>query len=122
MVAGMLAGLMLFLIAWTLPGLMWKKGWCLIYRDLVQDADVTAVEAEMRQRMAQVKQKASEARERVQQQNLATRAAAVTRSQAGFNSDSANPPQGVLAVACPACRSAVTPADIFCGNCGHRLQ
>lgn len=121
-VAGMLAGLMLFLIAWTLPGLMWKKGWCLIYRDLVQDADVTAVEAEMRQRMAQVKQKASEARERVQQQNLATRAAAVTRSQAGFNSDSANPPQGVLAVACPACRSAVTPADIFCGNCGHRLQ
>lgn len=120
--AGLRGGAMLLLIALTLPWLMLKKGWCLIYRDLVQSVDVTAVEAEMRQRVAQMKQKASEARERVQQQNLATRAVAVTRSQAGSNAGSANPAQGAPSAACPACRSAVTPADIFCGNCGHRLK
>jgi hypothetical protein len=70
----------------TLLSLVLKKGWCLIYLQTAKDLDVSAVEAEMQAKLAQVRAQAQAARERVQQQNLAARHGAT--GDAG----SSNPP------------------------------
>lgn len=59
----------------TLLSLVLKKGWCLIYLQTARDLDVSAVEAEMQAKLAQVRAQAQAARERVQQQNRAAREA-----------------------------------------------
>jgi hypothetical protein len=59
----------------TLLSLVLKKGWCLIYLQTAKDLDVSAVEAEMQAKLAQVRAQAQAARERVQQQNLTARSA-----------------------------------------------
>lgn len=70
----MLVGVGLILAALgTLLLLVLKKGWCLIYLQTAKDLDVSAVEAEMQAKLAQVRAQAQAARERVQQQNLAAR-------------------------------------------------
>ena len=70
----MLVGIGLIMAAvGTLLSLVLKKGWCLIYLQTAKDLDVSAVEAEMQAKLAQVRAQAQAARERVQQQNLATR-------------------------------------------------
>ena len=69
----------------TLLSLVLKKGWCLIYLQTAKDLDVSAVEAEMQAKLAQVRAQAQAARDRVQQQNLAARHGA---SEGG----SSNPP------------------------------
>ncbi len=60
----------------TLLSLVLKKGWCLIYLQTARDLDVTAVEAEMQAKLAQVRAQANAARERMQQQARAPRPAA----------------------------------------------
>ena len=70
----MLVGIGLIMAAvGTLLSLVLKKGWCLIYLQTAKDLDVSAVEAEMQAKLAQVRAQAQAARERVQQQNLAAR-------------------------------------------------
>ncbi len=70
----MLVGIGLIMAAvGTLLSLVLKKGWCLIYLQTAKDLDVSAVEAEMQAKLAQVRAQAQAARDRVQQQNLATR-------------------------------------------------
>jgi hypothetical protein len=70
----MLVGVGLIIAALgTLLSLVLKKGWCLIYLQTAKDLDVSAVEAEMQAKLAQVRAQAQAARERVQQQNLAAR-------------------------------------------------
>lgn len=32
------------------------------------------------------------------------------------------PAPGAMALACPNCRSTILPTDLFCGECGHKLQ
>jgi hypothetical protein len=59
----------------TLLSLVLKKGWCLIYLQTARDLDVSAVEAEMQAKLAQVRAQAQAARERVQQQNQAAQQA-----------------------------------------------
>ena len=70
----MLVGIGLIMAALgTLLSLVLKKGWCLIYLQTAKDLDVSAVEAEMQAKLAQVRAQAQAARERVQQQNVAAR-------------------------------------------------
>ena len=70
----MLVGIgLIFAALGTLLSLVLKKGWCLIYLQTAKDLDVSAVEAEMQAKLAQVRAQAQAARERVQQQNLAAR-------------------------------------------------
>jgi len=69
--AGLLGAVLLLVVAGTALSQILKKGWCLIYLQVVRDLDVGAVEAEMQQRLAQVRQQAAAMRERVQQQNAA---------------------------------------------------
>jgi len=67
--AGLLGAVLLLVVAGTALSQILKKGWCLIYMQVVRDLDVGAVEDEMQQRLAQVRQQAAAMRERVQQQN-----------------------------------------------------
>jgi hypothetical protein len=69
--AGTLGAVLLLVTAATALGQIMKKGWCLIYMQVVRDLDVGSVEAEMQQRLAQVRQQAAAMRDRVQQQNAA---------------------------------------------------
>ncbi len=70
----MLVGIgLIFAALGTLLSLVLKKGWCLIYLQTAKDLDVSAVEAEMQAKLAQVRAQAQAARERVQQQNLSAR-------------------------------------------------
>lgn len=71
--AGLIGGAVATAIALVLPVLVQLKGFGLIYLSVAEDIDTGAVEARMRDRMAQVKQKAEEARQRVQQQNTSAR-------------------------------------------------
>jgi hypothetical protein len=67
--AGLLGALLLLVAAGAALSQILKKGWCLIYMQVVRDLDVSAVEAEMQQRLAQVREQAAAMRDRVQQQN-----------------------------------------------------
>ena len=69
--AAMLGAVLLLVTAGTALSQILKKGWCLIYMQLVRDLDVGAVEAEMQARLAQVRQQATAMRDRVQQQTAA---------------------------------------------------
>lgn len=72
-VAMLVGAALIFAAVGTLLSLVLKKGWCLIYLQVARDLDVSKVEAEMQARLAQVRAQAQAARERVQQQNLASR-------------------------------------------------
>ena len=69
--AAMLGAVLLLVTAGTALSQILKKGWCLIYMQLVRDLDVGAVEAEMQARLARVRQQATAMRDRVQQQTAA---------------------------------------------------
>jgi hypothetical protein len=67
--AGLLGAVLLLVAVGSALSQILKKGWCLIYMQVVRDLDVGAVESEMQQRLAQVRQQAAAMRDRVQQQN-----------------------------------------------------
>lgn len=74
--AGLLGAVLLLVAVGTALSQVLKKGWCLIYMQVVRELDVGAVEAEMRQRLVQVRQQTAAMRDRVQQRNAATHHAA----------------------------------------------
>jgi hypothetical protein len=67
--AGVIGGGVATALALVLPILVQIKGFSLIYFAVAHDLDAQAIEARLREGMAQVKQKADAARERVQQHN-----------------------------------------------------
>jgi DNA-binding SARP family transcriptional activator len=69
--AGLLGALLLLVTVGAALSQVLKKGWCLIYMQVVRDLDVGAIEAEMQKRLAQVRQQTAAMRDRVQQQNAA---------------------------------------------------
>ena len=90
----MLVGIGLIVAAvGTLLSLVLKKGWCLIYLQTAKDLDVSAVEAEMQAKLAQVRAQAQAARERVQQQNVAARQGVGDQAPQGPNPQ---PPTGAF--------------------------
>jgi len=63
-------------------------------------------------------QKAKDAAERARAQ--AEQAAAARRSVQPTASVVTTAP--LMASTCPQCNVAITPADLFCGSCGHKLK
>lgn len=115
--AAMIGGAALLALVFTLPLVMLQKGWCLIYRELVENLDAAAIEAEMQQKLAEVRQRAAAAQQRVREQSQRATAPSVPPAAAGTASTPA-----ASAGTCPSCNAAFQAADTFCGECGAKLQ
>jgi hypothetical protein len=81
--AGILGAILLLVAVASALSQILKKGWCLIYMQVVRDLDVGRVEAEMQQRLAQVRQHAAAVRDRVQQQNATAHSGQANASAGG---------------------------------------
>lgn len=144
--AGGVGGGILWATAATLVGQVWLLGLNLVYLRVSEGLDANATEAaiasklaEARRKSAEMAQRAREAAERAREQarsaaasagastaatsaaDTSGAAAADTSAAAGAATPPTAPPAAAT-MACPACNAAVTPDDLFCGACGHRLR
>lgn len=102
------------------PGILIAlKGVAIIYREVATGLSLEEDEKELDRRMDGIKARAEQARQQAHaaMQQPATPAAPV--APAVYATAPAPVPP---ALACPSCKEAVTPDDVFCGGCGHRLK
>ncbi|SNS86754.1 hypothetical protein SAMN06265795_10833 [Noviherbaspirillum humi] len=111
LIAGGIGGGFLLALAAVVPVLMYTKGLCVIYVGAANGIDFSKAEAQLEGGLQTVRRKAEEARERARQ--LAPQAPLATAA-AG--------PAAAGLPACPSCHGMVTPDDVFCGHCGHKLK
>jgi len=91
----------------AIPVLVAISGNCLIYLQYARSIDTTEIEEQMRSKMNNIKEKTAAAREQLKQ---------------GPAPD-AQPAVAYAAVlACPGCKGPISPDDVFCGSCGHKLK
>lgn len=129
-IAGAIGGGVLWAIAATLVSQVWLLGLNLVYLRVSEGLDAQATEqalahglAEARRKTAEMGQKAKEAAERAREQARQHAAASATPAAAAPTRPAAPPVAAApMAMACPACRAAITSDDLFCGACGHRLK
>lgn len=114
--------LLLLGVMWPIIIAPWVMGLNLVYVGLSEGLDSSAAEGQLAAGLAQAKQKAAEmqelARQRATEMQARAQQAAAERS-ASINQSREAPPS---ALACPGCSQAITASDVFCGNCGHKLQ
>lgn len=103
----MFGSAILFAIAAAIPLLVLISGNCLIYLQYIRHLDTAAMEEKMRMAVGDLKDKANAAREQIRQAQVAA-------------PPSAGSPAPDLT--CPSCHAAITPDDVFCGSCGHKLK
>lgn len=129
--AGGIGGGLLVAAGAVVPMLILLKGYGQIYLEVTSNLDFSRAESELRQGVAQVKQRSDALRERVQQQNLASRQVAAASAASGASAPGAHtrpdPAAGGLpgprvSSVCPNCRASISAADVFCGSCGGRLK
>jgi hypothetical protein len=118
--SALIGGMVLVAIVATLPVVMLQKGWCLIFREMVEDLDASTIEAEMQQRLAEVRQRAAAAQQRIREQTQRTGTAPVPPSTDGTAPGASG--GRAAAAACPSCGLAIQASDAFCGNCGAKLH
>ncbi len=114
--------LLLLGLMWPIIIAPWVMGLNLVYVGLSEGLDASAAEGQLSAGLAQARQKATEmqdlARQRASEMQARAQEAAAQRAASINQSRSAPPP----APACPGCGQAITAADVFCGNCGHKLK
>ena len=134
-IGGAIGGGMLFAIAFTLPGLVYLRGACMVYLRAIEGLDLAAEQAAIDARLAAAAARAREmqakARGPAATDAAATAAAAEPERrepvlvEAAFDPvrqpviDPTNPELGSV---CPKCGAAIGATDSFCARCGHRLQ
>lgn len=91
----------------AIPGLVAISGNCLIYLQYARSIDTAEIEERMRSKMSDIKEKTAAAREQLKQ-------GPVPVAQPAFAHETA--------LACPGCKGQITPDDVFCGSCGHKLK
>ena len=124
-VAGFFGSLVVFGIAGALFTAMLLLGLSLTYLKVTGGLDVTAAEAAMDGAIAKTKEKAQlaaeEARRRARDAQLAAQQR-MDQARANQAARASLPMAPPAALACPACKAAVMPDEVFCGNCGHKLK
>ena len=136
-VGAMIGGGILFAIAFTLPGMVYLRGACAVYLRAIDGLDLAAEQAAMDTRLAAAGASARnmQAKARATANQYTNRPAAATPPPAAPPAAAYAPPvaaQGPapdldatdpqLRLSCPNCRAAASATDLFCGECGHRLQ
>lgn len=95
------------------PGiLVGMKGAAIIHHTAIDGLSLSEAEAELSQKFADVQRKAREAADNAKAQIAAAQATAMA---APVTVPKIQPK-------CQACQSIVSPDDVFCGDCGHRLK
>ena len=121
--AGLFGSSVVFGIAGALFAAMALLGVSLTYLKATGGIDVTAAQAAMDGAIAKTKEKAQqaadEARRRAHEAQLAAQQR-IEQARASQAARTATPTPVVLA--CPACKAAVMPDEVFCGSCGHKLK
>lgn len=93
------------------PGfLIALKGTSIIYREVTVGLSLEEDEKALNRRMDEIKVRAEQMR---QQANVAARSAVSTQTAATA---------GAVVMTCTACATPITPDDVFCGGCGHKLK
>jgi hypothetical protein len=115
--AGLAGAGILFAAMLAPPALVLLQGYCQIYLIVTDGLDVSAEKAVLRERMEQAKRAAEEAKRRAEEakrkmDEQRARAATAPTTQ----------PLAAAATECPACGGSITPDDVFCGSCGHKLK
>lgn len=104
-------GAAILLLIGANPGMLIAlKGASIIYRDVSDGLSLDEAERAVNHRMADMKARAE-----------AARAQAMAHTQTGAAQAPATPP-ATSAMHCPSCQTPITTDDVFCGNCGHKLQ
>lgn len=121
--AATIGGGLLFLVAMSIPALVYTLGINLIYLGSMEGLDIAAAEQRVGQAMNEAKRRAEEAKARAAEAAQRARNTAETQraKMAGAHAASAQPVLVSHAHTCPKCGSTVSDDDVFCGGCGHRL-
>lgn len=110
--AGMFGMALLFGCGFTAPLLVAIAGNCIIYANVTENLDTSAVDQKIKETMEAAKEKAEQTRRQLNE----------AREQLSKPQDAApSAPVAAAAAACPKCQSPITPGDAFCGDCGQRL-
>lgn len=137
--AGLAASFLIFSVAGALLTQVLIMGLNLVYLTVTEGLDIAARQAEMEKKLAELKQKAKEAQERARQAAEGARQSAqkVPKPAPPTPHQNAAPPASVSstsamesvgaspqasASACPNCKAPIAADDLFCGECGHRLN
>lgn len=122
LIAGAIGTGVLWALAVTLVLQVAVLGIILVYLRVSEGLDASATESAMMQRLDEARRKAADmgqrAKEAAERARVQAQAAANARS-----AEAATAPRApVLAPTCPACHTAITTDDAFCGVCGHKLH
>jgi hypothetical protein len=125
---GMAGGAILFAIYFTFMSAMGMLGLALVYLKVTDGIDVAAAESAMEAAAAKARDKmqaaAEDARRRAQEAQAAAQARMQPAAPPVMQQPAVMPqaPAAAMALACPGCRHAIGPGDVFCGNCGFKLK
>jgi hypothetical protein len=105
MLAAGIGGAILFMTASAVPMLTLLMGNCIIYLNFVREQDTEQFEATVRSKVNEFKDKAAEARSQLAQQPITAQAVPILNASS-----------------CPKCSQTVASDELFCGNCGCKLN
>ncbi|WP_354682562.1 zinc ribbon domain-containing protein [Cupriavidus necator] len=111
------AGLLL-MIALVIPFLTFINGTCLIYLQTVNGMDFSDSEAMLKERMAQARRQAEQARDRAVAGMRETKESPQAKASVQAVEQVAAPVS--VALACHSCHAPMAPDDLFCGECGAK--
>lgn len=111
------AGLLL-MIALVIPFLTFINGTCLIYLQTVNGMDFSDSEAMLKERMAQARRQAEQARDRAVAGMRETKASPQAKASVQAVEQVAAPVS--VPLACRSCHAPMAPDDLFCGECGAK--
>lgn len=106
MLAGGFGGTIVLMLAAATPMLTYIMGNCIIYLNFVRDQDAGQFEENVRNKMDDLKKKASETRSQLARQSAAIK----------------QPAPLVKPPVCSKCGHPVSDDEVFCGNCGNKLK
>lgn len=130
-IAGSIGSAVLFAVAATLVSQVWLLGLNIVYLRVSEGLDASGTQQalqrkidEARKRASDMGQKARDAAERARDAGRAGAAPPLAAAAPSASLDSTQPaaPTAPAVLSCPVCSAAVTPEDVFCQSCGHRLK
>lgn len=110
----------IFMVAVAMGIQVWLMGINLVYLNVSAGIDSSHAEALLDDQINHAKERAREAKQKAMEASERAKQKAVEAAERA--KQSANQAQPSSSVLCPNCDAAVSPDDIFCESCGHKLK